>query len=324
MQSRTKRRMSQEAIADLLREAWRPDADLRGCEEFTDGWFCSVYGLDLADGRRMVLKLAPEPGLTLMRYEFELMHAEIEFYRLATGAGVPMPDVHAADPERGYLLLERLDAPTLAAAGGAMTADGLAAVRRDLGRVVRRLGSVTGPWFGYPRSDGRTRSARWRTSFLAFIDDVLCDAADFGVELPASPARIRDLVTARADSLDEVTTPAVVHADIGGGNVFVDHGDGTAPRVRAIIDGERWFYGDPIVELVALAGLGEPEEVSGLLDGFLGRALTGRERARLRLYKIYLLLIMATEGSSRGFDPAEHEPIRRDVLDRLEAELAAL
>jgi hypothetical protein len=56
----------------------------------------------------------------------------------------------------------------------------------------------------------------------------------------------------------------------------------------------------------------------------LGRPLTPDEQTRLRLYTGYLFLILVTEGKTRGFDPAEHEPVRRWALDYLRTLLAAL
>jgi hypothetical protein len=37
-----------------------------------------------------------------------------------------------------------------------------------------------------------------------------------------------------------------------------------------------------------------------------------------------MLQIMLAEAEPRGFDPAEHEPIKRFALDRLEQELSEL
>ncbi len=200
-------------------------------------------------------------------------------------------------------------------------------VRRDLGGICRRLHRVTGPRFGYPRRDGHTRSASWRTSFLAIVEDVLADAVEYRRELPAPADSIRRLVERHADLLDEVTTPVLVHFDLWDGNVFIQPRNGAERdgyTIEGLIDGERAFYGDPIAELVSLALFTDPAQRPGLLPGYLGRVMTDRERTRLRLYTVYLYLIMVTEGATRGFDPAEHEPIRRAALAHLDAELTAL
>lgn len=345
MRIATKRELTADQIRELVVHGLGGRAELAGWQELTDGNYAAVYAVDLTDGRELVLKVAPDPGLRLMRYEVDLIHAEIEFYRRAAAAGIPLPTLYAADPDLGYLLIGRLHGQALQHAGAAMTAEQIEGVRRRIGGVCARLHRVTGPLFGYPRRDGHTRSTSWRTSFLTIIDDVLADATEYRSELPATPPAIRALVDRYAGLLDEVTTPALVHFDLWDGNVFVvpatgaEPGQSAAPaqgvdagrlrdrggyEIEGLIDGERAFYGDPIAELVSLALFADPDDVPGLLPGYLGRPLTDRERIRLRLYTVYLYLIMATEGATRGFDPAAHEPTRRLTLTRLDAELAAL
>jgi aminoglycoside phosphotransferase (APT) family kinase protein len=156
---------------------------------------------------------------------------------------------------------------------------------------------------------------------------VLADAVEYRRELPAPAASIGRLFDRHADLLDEVTTPVLVHFDLWDGNIFVLPAAGTdrdGYAIEGIIDGERAFYGDPIAELVSLALFADPADLPGLLPAYLGRPLTDRERIRLRLYTAYLYLIMATEGATRGFDPAGHEPVRRTALALLDAELTAL
>jgi aminoglycoside phosphotransferase (APT) family kinase protein len=329
MDSLTKRRLSEGQVADLVRRgltgAGDPGAgaEVAAVEEFTDGAFSAVYAVRLAGGRELVLKVAPDPALRLLRYEVDVAHIEIEFYRRAAAAGVPLPRLHAADPDAGYLLLERLRGRSLHHARAELSPAQAQRLRRDLGGIGARIGTVTGSRFGYPRRDGHTRAASWRASFLTFVDDILADAVEYDRELPAPAATIRRLVARHGDLLDEVTRPALVHFDLWDGNVFVVESSGGV-TVEGIIDGERSFYGDPVAELVSLALFRDPDDVPGLLPGFLGRPLTDRERTRLRLYTVYLYLIMVTEDATRGFDPAEHEPLRRYVLGLLDAELARL
>jgi aminoglycoside phosphotransferase (APT) family kinase protein len=329
MHSLTKRRLSAGQVAELVDHGLRAAGDtgagteVVAVEELTDGAFSAVHAVRLADGRELVLKVAPDPALRLLRYEVDVAHIEIEFYRRAAAAGVPVPRLHAADPDAGYLLLERLRGRSLHTARTELTPAAAQRLRHELGGVAARLGTATGDRFGYPRRDGHARSASWRTSFLTFVDDILADAVEYDRELPAPAATIRRLVARHGDLLDEVTRPALVHFDLWDGNVFVlPTGDGVA--VEGIIDGERAFYGDPIAELVSMALFTGPDGRPGLLSGFLGRPLTDRERLRLRLYTVYLYLIMVTEDATRGFDPAYHEPVRRRALALLDAELSHL
>lgn len=323
MDSLTKRAVPVEELRAVLRAAFGGGAELAGWQELTDGAFNTAYGLDLADGRRVVLKVAPPRGLRLLRYEVDLMRTEAEFFRRAAAVGVPVPAVHHADPDAGYLVMDRLAGEPLYPAHRAVPAAALAGVRRELGALAARLGGVTGTRFGYPRRDGRSGAARWSGSFLSMVDDVLADGVALGTALPVPADTIARQLRGHTRLLDEVGTPRLVHFDLWDGNVFVLP-DGAGYRVEGIIDGERAFYGDPVAELLSLALLTDPAEVPGLLPGFLGRPMTGAERTRWRLYSVYLYLIMLTDGVTRGLDPGAPDPVRALTAERLTDHLAEL
>ncbi|MBT8225414.1 MAG: aminoglycoside phosphotransferase family protein [Dactylosporangium sp.] len=333
MKSITKRQLAPDEIQAVMRTAFGESGQVVSITEFTDGWFAGVYGVTLADGQDVVLKASPEPTLPMLRYEVDLAHAEIEFYRRATGAGVPVPAVRYADPDGGYLITDRLQGHSLHKIKETMSPAQVEGVYRNLGALAARLHTVTGGAFGYLRRDGRTRSDSWRTSFLAFIDDIVADAVEYDRKLPAPAPTIAQLVRRNADVLDEVREPVLVHFDLWDGNVFVrpTGGDGAGDgdgdggyTIEGVIDGERTFYGDPIAEFVAMGALGD--STPGLLEGYFGedRPLTDGERQRGHLCSVYLDLIMLTEGAVRGFDPAEHAGIHRWVFQRLEQTLDLL
>ncbi|MEU7297741.1 aminoglycoside phosphotransferase family protein [Streptomyces exfoliatus] len=320
MHSATKRDLDGSEIRRVVGAALGPTAEITSLHEFTDGFFNAVHGVDLADGTRLVLKAAPPPELKLLRYEVDLMRTEHEFFRRAAEAGVPVPALRYADLDGGYLLLDRLSGTSLHALAPRLTPEQLYPIRRELGRISARITTVTGELFGYPRRDGRTRSTSWRTSFLAIVDDILADAVEYERPLPMAAGDIAVLVRRHAPLLDDVTRPALVHFDLWDGNVFVDDELG----IEGIIDGERALYGDPLAELVSLLMFQEPDAVPGVLDGFLGRALTDREHLRLTLYNVYLGLILVTEPAVRAYDPDAYGPTYRWAADRLTEQLRRL
>ncbi|MFJ4621707.1 phosphotransferase family protein [Streptomyces sp. NPDC088812] len=320
MDSATKRDLDRSEIQRVITAALGPTARITSLHEFTDGFFNAVHGVDLADGTRLVLKAAPAPDLKLLRCEADLMRTEHEFFRRAAAAGVPLPALRYADLDAGYLLLDRLNGTSLHALAPRLTPEQLYRIRRDLGRIGARITTVTGELFGYPRRDGHTRSPSWRTSFLTLVEDILADAVEHDRPLPMAADDIAALVRRHAPLLDDVTRPALVHFDLWDGNVFVD--DDLA--IEGIIDGERALYADPLAELVSLLMFREPDAVPGVLDGFLGRALTDRERTRLTLYNVYLGLILVTEEAVRAYDPVEYAPMYRWATDQLTGQLRLL
>jgi aminoglycoside phosphotransferase (APT) family kinase protein len=317
MDSLTKRKVSADEIQALAAKAF-PGAEVRAAQELTDGWFNAVYVVELADGRETVLKVAPPPGTRMLRYEDDLMRAELEYFERCTAAGVAVPAVLYADTSReliesDWLFMTKLHGRTIADLCNDLgeEAPEVLEARRALGTEMARMHSIVGSAFGYPNPRSRSRQATWRGSFLAMIDDVLCDATELGVTLPRPAPELAELCAAHADALDAVHVPRLVHYDPWDKNVFVVERDG-APAIEGIIDGERCFYGDPLAEFVGLARMEAPEFRPTLLDAYERAADWTVERddaarRRLALYRIYLALIMFTEGPTRGFAGPTHQ-----------------
>jgi fructosamine-3-kinase len=180
---------------------------------------------------------------------------------------------------------------------------------------------VTGPRFGYP--GGRVHGSTWAEAFTAMVDELLDDGLRWAVELPAPAERIRRLVARHTGLLDQVTRPALVHFDLWDGNVLALPGpDGTA-RLTGLVDGERYLFGDPLVDLVAPALFHRIEEDPRhpFLIGYAGRPgppawLDAAARRRLALYRMHLYLLMTVEMPSRGMTGPDDRP-RYDLVTRL-------
>ena len=166
-------------------------------------------------------------------------------------------------------------------------------------------GSATRPNLGALRET-------WRAAFLDMVNAVLADAETFAVTLPRPIADILQWFDDRAAALDEVTTPVLVHFDLWDGNILVESGP-AGPRIGALIDAERAFWGDPLAEFVSLALDGDIERDTAFLDGYRAAggaiAFDTAARQRLSLYRAYLYLIMWVETAPRGFG--------QELLDRI-------
>ncbi|MBB5866792.1 fructosamine-3-kinase [Allocatelliglobosispora scoriae] len=323
MRSITKPDLSDADISRLIQAGLGDGVRVAEHTEFTDGYFNAAHAVRLDDGREVVLKVAPDKGLTMLRYEVDLMQTEIEFFRRAAATGVPLPAMWHADADQGFMIMERLGGMSLEHAKATMPPEQLLRIRRQLGAAAGAITGVPGEVFGYPRRDGRTRSGSWSTSFLAFIDDILADAVDTDRPLPRPAAEIRELVARQGGLLDTVTTPALVHFDLWDGNVFVI-ADEARWRIEGLIDGERAFYGDPIAELVSLTAFHPAAESDAVIDGFLGRPLTAGEQTRLCLYRTYLWLILVAETAVRGYPAQENAELLNWASERLTADLTEL
>ncbi|GAA1671057.1 aminoglycoside phosphotransferase family protein [Glycomyces endophyticus] len=314
-------RLDRADVEALVRGALGADLEFTAHEEFKDGFFNAAHALAITDGRRVVVKVAPDRGLKLLRYEVDLMATEIECFERGIAAGVPMPRLWHADPEGGVIIIDRLAGVPLPKVREEIPADQLLLLRKEIGAASAGYATVTGAHFGYPRASGRTTADTWSAAFRMMVDDVLDDIEEQGTALPRPVAAIRALVRAEHVLLDEVQRPALVHFDLWDGNIFVKR-EGDRWSLEAFIDGERAFYGDPIAELVSLQMIPEAE-FPAVVDGFLGRPLTAGEERRLALYRTYIMLILVAECKVRGFDPEQEANQTKWATETLERDLTA-
>ncbi len=318
--SKTKNSKSRAQIETLARRAFDGLGLAAGepaLRELKDGWFNAAYALVLADGREVILKIAPPPGAEVMGYERDLMATEVAtMRRVRANPAVPVPAVLFHDDSREicdspWFVMERIAGDVLDHVRKALAPDVAAAIDRELGAILRELNGLRGEWFGYPGNPA-LRASTWRAAFVAIVESVLADAARKDVEFAWPVARIRAIVDAHAPSLDEVREPHLVHWDSWDSNVFVSGG-----RVRGLIDFERALWADPLMEAL-FRGL----TWSGVTDAMRGYGkdtFTDDELRRCWLYTLHLGLVMETECAYRAYPGDEiRSGARRLVVQALE------
>jgi aminoglycoside phosphotransferase (APT) family kinase protein len=320
-------------VEELVRDALGAGARVERSAELRGGTFNACWGVALAGGRELVLKVAPPRELRLLTYEQELLRTEADFYPRAAAAGVPVPEVvHAGFGGRplanDWLLMTRVPGRSLEAVRRKLSRAELESVRAALGRTVARLGEVRGSFFGYAPERVHARGASWREAWGAMLRNLFDDAEHFDVRLPRPRTAFEATIAACAPALDAVAEPRLVHFDLWNGNLFVDRVGGEL-RLTGVIDGERAFWGDPLAELPSLALFGDIERDAAFLRGYgeaLGRPLAFDEqtRARILLAQLYLYLIMWVERAPRGSRGALAFVIARLAARMLRRTLARL
>jgi Phosphotransferase enzyme family len=162
-----------------------------------------------------------------------------------------------------------------------------------MGPANRELNAIRGDAFGPLDGPG---DPSWRQVFTAPTEDVLRDGERRQVTLGWDYGAVRAVLAQHAASLDEVTEPAFVEWDLWDNNVLVRAG-----KIVAVIDHERAFFGDPLIEAgfiaTQLPAFGDP---AAFLRGYGRGLLTGTEQARRRLYCLHQALIMVIESVYRG------------------------
>ncbi|ROR44267.1 phosphotransferase family protein [Kitasatospora cineracea] len=299
----------------------------------TGGLYNAARLLELADGRRLVLKCAPPPGTPGLAHERGLLGTERLFHALAADAGLTVPRVLHHDPDgdagsREWLLLGYVEGRTWDSLRERLSAADRAGLRRTLGAWAAKVARATGERYGYPQPEAGLSAGDWPAAFAAMLGALLADADRYGVELPVPAEELRALPERFGAALAEVRRPALVHFDAWEGNLLLTPGADGGWELTGVIDGERAFFGDPLAELVGLDPLGAAERDEDFTAGYRSVdpafAVDDAGRARLALYRIYLALVMRTEAAPRAYTGDFADWVRTWSAERIAEQLAVL
>jgi aminoglycoside phosphotransferase (APT) family kinase protein len=320
MESITKNRQSLPALRAMIERAYGvsrvPSSD-DWVTELGHGWFNVAYRIRLRGGAQAVLKVAPPAGVEVLTYERGAMATELAAIRLIREhTSVPVPEVHFADGshevcDADYFFMEFVEGSNFG-----MVRDSLPTAERDhyneaLGALTRELNEIRGPGFGPLGGPGVDT---WRAQFTSMVENILRDGERRSVDLGRHYDDVRAVLAGHAGTLDAVTEPRFVEWDLWDNNAMIRDG-----RVVGVIDHERAFYGDPLIEagFTAFEMPAFGDATPAFMRGYGRGALTPDEKVRRRLYTLYLILIMTIETRYRGHeDPAEYD-FARARLDEI-------
>ena len=273
-------------------------------QELKDGWFNAAYCVRLADGREVILKIAPPHVADVMRYETQLMATEVTTMRLVRqNSAIPVPAIYAYDTahdlcDADYFFMEKLPGDNLEHVKASLAAATQAALDRQIGAVIREINGFRGTYFGYP-GNPELRAATWKDAFLKIVDAVLADGARKNVVYDDGYDEIRAAVHKHAPALEEITTPCLVHWDAWNPNFFVKDG-----RIVGIIDFERALWAEPLMEAQFRPFFGG-DGITEAMRGYGKTSFTAAEEQRCQLYALHLALVMHTECFYRNYNTDE-------------------
>ena len=319
MYSLSKTTVPVEAFQEIVRHHFGNGRALHSFEELTDGFFNAAYRIELDDGLKCVLKVAPAESVRVMRYEKNIMQAEVEVMRLVRiRTELPIPEVYFYDTSRqiidnDFYAMAFIPGVPLNKLRKDLTETEQRTIGQEAGRLTRQINAIEGPHFGYcadvaPPFEPNGRFSFWREAFGAMVSGVLADGIEVDVDLPVPYDELQDKLASFYDVLEQVVVPQLVHWDLWDGNIFVDP---QTKRINGIVDFERALWGDPLME--CLFGFLSPQ--SAYAEGYGRQMLATREQVcRRTLYNIYLYLIMIIECTYRRYETRDQENWARGQL----------
>jgi aminoglycoside phosphotransferase (APT) family kinase protein len=271
--------------------------------ELKDGWFNASYKIRLADGRDVVLKIAPARDVEVMLYEKNIMATEVATMRLLRqNPAIPVPEIYYFDDshelcDADYFFMEYMTGDSLEHVYNSLAPATRASIERHIGEIIREINRFPGAYFGY---DGNPdlRATTWKEAFIKIVESVLEDAARKNVLFDFGYAELRAAIRKHAPALEDVTTPCLVHWDAWNPNFFVQDG-----RITGIIDFERALWAEPLME-AQFRQFGN-SAITDSMRGYGKTTFTHAEEVRNHLYALHLGLVMHTECFYRNYDTQE-------------------
>ncbi len=195
MESLSKTPLSLTQVEQIIARHLGSRREIESLEELKEGYFNAAYHLRLADGWECVLKIAPPPGLRVLRYEKNILRTEVEVLRrVKQQTEMPVPAILFHD-ESGSLLpspfyaMEFITGTPLHQLREKLSAEQQAQIDQKLGNYLRQMNALRNDKFGY-YAQSEFQFSTWREAFEAMLNSVLKDGAEAGVALPLPATEI--------------------------------------------------------------------------------------------------------------------------------------
>lgn len=310
MKSRTKNRLSENKIKELVRIHFGRECETGEITELTGGMFNAIYRIERKNEKdAVILKVGVIPDTTLLTYERDIMPVEVECYRMIREqTTVPVPEVLAYDfskryIESNYFFMTELKGEPFSKVMKKMGQENADRIREELAGYLYQIHGIKGKYFGYFTKDERRQYSTWKEAFFHMFRQILADGREHRVKLPY--ARIMAALQRHDGSLEDVREPSLVEYDCHEGNIFVKK-TGNSYTIEGILDFERAFWGDPIADFpTAFVFTDDIRKETAFLNAYLrvsGRnAYTETDAVKYQLYRMYILTIMVAETFRYGF-----------------------
>lgn len=314
----TQPKLNEEEIASIIKRAFGEKALITTLEELKGGFFNTAYRIGIDEDKEYILKVAPSPETKVLRFEENIIETEVLVMELMSSQGIPVPKVHFFDQSREilpceYFIMEIIEGVSMLELRPKLTEAEHKRIDREIGAYARKINEIKGERFGHIHKHSK-QTVSWREAFDKKIRDILKDGIELNVALQVDYNDLYDLLKSNYSSLDLVIEPRFIHYDLWDGNVIINE----RMEIAGIIDWERAFWGDPLIEFNFnyLAYKEAFNEGYGL--EMLG---TSEEKSRRLLYDIYYFLINAIEVTNRQYENKDQEKWACDHLKECLAKL---
>lgn len=264
------------------------------------GGLCSAVYLIEADGEKIVLKIASDSDVKVMRHE--KMYIPIEamiMKKLNDETEIPMPRLLFYDDsceicDVPYFFMTFLRGKPLNMTEN-VAEEQYHCIKEQLGKITRQIYELEAPYFGIPLVPESRRETNAEFVYLLF-GWLLLDAQEKNIEIPEISAdELLLLIRKHKKSLNTAVSPRLIHTDTWNGNVMVENGE-----LTGLIDYAAVLYGDPLMSHDFHDFGNSPD--SYFLKGCGKTDFTPDEKIRIQIYRIWQRLGMVVERGYREYE----------------------
>lgn len=320
MNSSTKINVSEITIKNLIKKAEDNNVFNLGrkietinIKELTNGYFNTIYLLQL-DSFEVILKIAPPKYVRVLRYEKNIMKAEVEALNAVNlNTNLPVPQIYFYDGTGEiegleYILMKKINGDCLNTGSNSIARDEKQKIEFELGGINNEINKISNIKFGY-LAQAEKQSSKWGEAFFNIVSDILEDGKDANVALPYD--EIEDIFKRFLYVCDDIKKPQLVHWDLWPGNVLIENG-----RISGIIDFERSLWADPLMEYYFSNLLNNKNFCAGY--GINLNDLDENSKIRRSLYNLYLYLVLKIECYYRNYvDSSQNTWAEKCILQEI-------
>lgn len=293
--------VSESALTSVLKSVLIDEIVLE-VNEIASGWFNSTYHVKTSK-RSLILKVAPSEESDVFYNERYLMQREesLSPYFKKFGSIIPEYVSFFKIGDRYASIQEYVDGLLWHDVNDELATKDTDRLWNQLGGFTKQLHEIKGDTFGYPSP--LKSHAKWSGFILDYITGIRDNCLRNKVHNPLMDVFL-DRVKKYYELLDTCTSPSLLHGDIWPRNVIIGN-EGESYSIKAVIDSERAYWGDPISEWVLLF-FDLPES---FWDGYGSNLKEQSDERILSIYKgmYYMLNILESTRFPAPIEPTLKE-----------------
>lgn len=299
MNAVTKNHLDEKTILQMTTRAIGKTPKNFSAVELSGGLCSAVYRVD-ADDETIVLKIASQSGVKVMRYEIMYVPAEAAIMKkLNQQTNIPMPQFLYYDDSGEicgalYFFMTYLQGKPLNMSQG-VSQEQYSQIKEKIGEITRKIYEIKAPCFGIPLV--QNSYCKTNAEFVGLLFEwLLTDAEEKSIEIPEISAQeLLLLIRKFEESLNTATSPRYIHTDTWDGNVMVKNGE-----FIGLVDYAAVLYGDPLMSH-DFHDFGDYPD-SYFLKGCGKSDFSTDEKIRIQIYRIWQRLGMVVERGYREYE----------------------